>query len=362
MVRAVRYLKQYYRPAPGVVEVESTHYLRDGARLPAIVYRPVAHTKQGSAWVVLHGLTYHGARHRGLARFAAALAAAGHLVIIPEIEEWSRLQIAPQLTGATIHGSIDALLLRDDVDPERIGIFGFSFGATQALIAASSDTLATRIRVLLSWGGYADIARLVHFGLTGEHDVDGVRERIEPDPYGRWIVGANYLTSIPEYGDMTRVADALLQLAREAGRTGTYAGDAAHDPLKRQLAGTLDTRARAVFELFAPVNTHDLAGARLLAAELAQTIVTITPLMDPGPHLAHVRVPVMIAHGRDDRLIPYSESLLLQRRLPDQYLLDCTITALFAHSGGTGMGQGPIRLARETGRFLGMLDRILSAL
>ena len=362
VVRSLKYLRQYFRPSASTPQPEQASYTRNGQSLPAIVFRPANRTQPGSAWIVLHGLTYHGPRHRSLVRFANSLAAAGHLVFIPEIEEWSRLLVTPELTPGTIAGSAAALLQRSDVDAQRIGVFGFSFGATQALIAASNPSNVEHIRLIVSWGGYADITRLVHFGLTGEHELDGKLEHIEPDPYGRWIFGANYLTSIPGYSDMTRVAEGLHALARETGRSGTFAGDPIHNPLKRKIADSLNAKERRVFELFAPLGTHDMVAARALSKLLAQTIVAKDPLMDPGAYLAKVDVPVMIAHGRDDRLVPYSESLLLRRRIPAGRIADCTITSLFAHSGGKRLDLGPIGLMRETKKFLGMLGRILDAL
>jgi hypothetical protein len=104
-----------------------------------------------------------------------------------------------------------------------------------------------------------------------------------------------------------------------------------------------------------------MEAARVLAKSLAVTIVGKDRLMDPAPFLGNVRVPVMLAHGRDDRLVPYTESLLLRRRIAQDLVVDCTITTLFAHSGGTRLGLGPLGLARETSRFLRMLDRILTA-
>ena len=362
VVRSLKYLRQYFRPSHTSVLREPASYRRGASDLPAEIYRLRNRRAPGSAWIVLHGLTFHGPRHPSLVRFANSLAAAGHLVFIPEIEEWSRLQVTPELTGPTITASADALLQRADVDGNRIGVFGFSFGATQALIAASRPELAEHVRLIVSWGGYADIARLVHFGLTGEHEFDGKREHIEPDPYGRWIFGANYLTSIPGYEDMAHPADAMLQLAREAGRTRTLASDPVHNPLKRELADSLNAKERKVFELFAPIGEHDMDAARSLSKLLAQTIVAKDPLMDPAPYLGDVRVPVMLAHGRDDRLVPYTESLLLQRRIPRERLVHCAITSLFSHSGGTRLDLSPVGLARETARFLSVLGRILRGL
>ncbi|MGQ0561647.1 MAG: dienelactone hydrolase family protein [Gemmatimonadota bacterium] len=362
MVEVVRFLRQYFRPNPSSVELLEASYTRDGRSLPATVHRPAARSRRAPAWIVLHGLTYHGVRHPSLERFASALAAGGHVVLIPEIHEWTRLQVAPALTTPTIRAAVDTLLGRDDVDPRRIGVFGFSFGATQALVSATDEQLAQRIRAIVAWGGYAGIPRLVHFGLTGEHEIDGVRERIEPDPYGRWIFGANYLTSIPGYEGMTRVGAALAQLALAAGRSRVFAGDATLRPLTEQLAVSLSGPERRAFELFAPVGAHDLAEARVLARALAETIVASDPLMDPTPFLTRVRIASILAHGRDDRLVPYTESIRLQRQLPPERLAASSITALFAHSGGTEPRLGVAGLAREGARFIATLSRILTTL
>jgi acetyl esterase/lipase len=356
-----RYLRQYFRPSPGLVTVQDSTYTRAGRELRASVYRPGSLRRRAPAWIVLHGLTYHGPRHPGLQRFASALAASGHVVFIPEIREWSRLLVAPLLTLPTILAAADAVAARDDVDAERIGVFGFSFGATHAIAAAGDVHVAQGIRAITAWGGYAEVARLVEFGLTGEFELDGVRRSMTPDPYGRWIVAANYLTDVPGYGDMGRVTDALLQLATEAGRSGVFAGDPMHEPLKRELAAGLDARERRVYELFAPVGPHNLEAARAFTGVLAATIVAKDPLMEPGPRLQAVRIPVLLAHGRDDRLIPYTESLLLKRRIPKPMVAGCTITDLFAHSGGREPGLG-LGLVREGARFINVLNRILTTL
>ena len=362
MVEVVKYLRQYFKPSASAVETAMASYERDGARHRAAVYRPANQKGRLPAWVVLHGLTYRGLVHPSLTRFASALAASGHVVFIPEIMEWTQLHVAPELTPPTIAASVDALGTRPDVDPERIGVFAFSFGATHSLIAATDESLAAHVRALVSWGGFADTARLTRFGFTGEHEIDGVLERLVPDPYGRWIFGANYLTSIPGYENMTDAADALMTLAREAGKSGIFAGDPVHNRLNASLAHSLDKRQREVFELFAPVGTHDLAAAREMGTVIAKVVVEKDPLMDPSRHLAAVRVPTLIAHGRDDRLIPYTESIRLARQLPPDILLESTITSLFSHSGGTDPGLGKIGLARQGGRFAAVLNRILTTL
>lgn len=362
MVAVVKYLKQYIKPSDSAVESAFASYERAGTRHRAAVYRPANRKGRLPAWVVLHGLTYRGLQHPSLVRFANALAASGHVVFIPEILEWTQLHAAPSLTPPTIMASVDALARRADVHPERIGIFAFSFGGSQALIAAHDERLAQRVRAVVAWGGFSDTARLTRFGFTGEHEIDGVHEHLVPDPYGRWILGANYLTGIPGYEDMGAAAAALMRLAREAGKSGIFAGDPIHLDLTAQLADTLDARQRRVYEVFAPTGTHDLDAARDIAGRIAATVVARDPLMDPSRYLPGIRIPALIAHGRDDRLIPYTESIRIARAIPPKLLLASSITSLFSHSGGTDSGLGPLGIAREGRRFAGVLNRILTTL
>lgn len=358
-----RFLSQYFRPTASAIEVLSATYSRDGVTLPARVHRPRGTTKPLPCWIVLHGLTYHGVNHPSLIRFANSLAASGHVVFVPEITEWTRLLVAPSLTTPTIRASLAALSNRTDVDAMRIGVFGFSFGATQGLVAAGEADIAEKVRAITAWGGYGDLERVVHFGQTGEHEFDGIHEQMEPDPYGRWIFAGNWLTDVPGYEDMGNVANALLELARAAGKSGRYAGDVAHNPMKRKIGETLTPREREVYELFAPASEiYDTPAARALGKKLAVAIALKEPVMNPHDHFERVRIPVILAHGRDDRLVPYTETLRIRRRVPQHMLKNCTITSLFSHSGGSPLMRHPVRLAREVTSFVSVLRQIVTVL
>ena len=363
MIATLRFLRQYFRPRAAILDVSEASFQRGHETLPASVYRLRGRTHYETAWVVLHGITYRGREHRGLQRFASSMAAAGHLVFIPEIPEWSRFQVAPALAVPTIRAAVHALHERSDIDPARIGLFAFSFGGTQAIIAANDPDIERELRGVVSWGGYADVHRLIHFGFTGEHTLDDTVYREEPDPYGRWIVGGNYLTRVPGFEDMDDVARALLELATEAGQRGTYAGDPAYEPVKEKLAARFKGERLRVFNVFAPrgrILEQDRAYARELAGPLADTVVRVDPLMDPAAALARINVRTYLAHGRDDRLIPFTESVHASRALPARALVGCAVTGLFAHSGGTRGNLGATGLVKEGAQFLSVLDRALT--
>jgi dienelactone hydrolase len=362
MPSTLRFLSQYMRPGAGATADTELLYARGAERLPATLYRPARATRPLPGWVVLHGLTRSGRSHASLIRFARAVASAGNVVLVPEIPEWRNLRVAPELAIDTIRDAVAALQQRADVRHEHVGLFGFSFGATQALVAATEPDVADMLAGVAAWGGYCDLRRTFRFGLTGLHDIDGTTYQARPDPYGAWVMAGNYLPLVPGHRDAEPVARALHALASEAGEHGAYAWDPIYDASKRRLRAGLHPRHHELFDMIAPLTTDPRADDDRvldLAGMLADTALAREPLLDPHPHMPRVRTPVLLAHGRDDRLIPFSESIRLSRELPPAGLKRLTITALFQHSGGTQSGLGPVGLAREGARFMMLLRAVL---
>ncbi len=363
MPSTFRFVQQYMRPRAGAVMEETAVCRRGDDALPATIFRPAGARARLPAWVVLHGLTYSGKEHPSLLKFARAVAASGCVVCVPDIPEWKALRVAPAVTGPSIGAGAATLEARPDVDPERVGVIGFSFGATQALTALARDpALAARIRGIVAWGGYADMKRLFRFGITGNHDLDGVLYHEDPDPYGRWVMGGNYVTAIPGFEDAQALASGLHELAIAAGKAGIYAADSAMDPYKRVIRARLPGRMQELFDLFAPLTTEphpDPARAAALSQDLAGASARVDPLLDPTPELPRLHTTTVIAHGRDDRLVPFTESIRLARAVPPQVLRSATVTALFSHSGGTTPHLGLVGLSREVTRFLRVLHTIL---
>lgn len=357
----LRFVREYYRPASHRVHTHETTYLRGEERLPATVYAPPHGHRRIPGWVVLHGLTYTGRAHPALVRFVRAVAAAGNVVLVPDIPEWRALRVAPAITRSTIRDAVRALHERSDVDSGHTGLFGFSFGATQAIIAACDTDVESRLRGIAAWGGYCDVHRLFRFGMTGEHELDGVEYRTPPDPYGCWIMAGNYLAHMPGYEHYAELAAALHRLALEAGKLQVMANDPVHDIAKRKLRAELPPSQHELFDMLAPLSGApgpDFDVVRPMSQLLADTALRIDPLFDPTPFLSRLRVPTLFAHGREDILIPFTETIRLTRGVDPAAIRGVTITGLYAHSGGTKM-RSPFVAAREAARFASLLKRVL---
>lgn len=354
-LRVARFLRGYLRHPSAPLGEEETTVRTSAGEIPATLVR-VGGRGPRPGWIVLHGITVTGRRHPSLARFTHALAATGATVLVPEVRDWTELRIDPHAADVVIAGSVEALRARSDVDGDRLRLVGFSFGATQALVSATSPGTRERVRVVVGFGGYCDLERSLLCMLTGEHEWRGMRHRLDPDPYGRWIVASNYLAAVD--GALAAVGRAAHALAGEAGRRGAFAADALYDPLKASLRSGLTPRQREVWDLVAPPagvrpptdETRDLA-ARLTAAALS-----VHPQLEPREALARVDQRVVLAHGLDDQLIPYTETLRLREALGPRARVSVTITRLFAHSRSAER-LGAAKFPLEALRYLRLLHR-----
>lgn len=357
-LRTLRFLRAWLSRTPPVATREVV-VAEEGERLPATLLDPRHGETAAPAWIVLHGVTRPGRSHPELVRFARALARSGAVVLLPQIREWTELDLAPERTVPVTRACVEHLA-RAGPTAGAPGLVGFSFGAPQAIRAATHPSLRGRIGGVVGFGAYFDLQRTVRFLLDGGHEWRGRRERLDPDPYGRWIIAANYLTGVPRYRGAGDVAEALRRLASAAGERRIPADDPELLPLRRRLRGEIDPARRHVFDLFAPEASaeRDPDQVSRLARELSTSARKESAELDVTPHLERVPCRVELIHGREDRLIPYTETLRLRAAFPKDAPVRATITRLFSHSREASIRAG-VELAREGWRFFRVLRRVL---
>lgn len=298
-----------------------------------------------------------GRHHPQLTRFAEALASSGAVVIVPEVPEWQRLELAPLVVAPTIRGCVDFLRGRRDVDSDRFGLIGFSFGAPQVAIAAAREDLRDHLSGIVLFGGYCDLERTLTCQLTGDHEWSGVDYQVRPDPFGRWVVGSNYLTRVPGCEDAGDVAAALHRLADASSGNRIAAWDPRLDPLIAELRATLPEKRRPLFDMFAHASSEtprEPEEQRSMAVRLAGACRLAEPLLDPAAGLARVRLPTRLIHGRGDRLVPFTEGFRLLNGLPEASRRGLTVTGLFNHSADSA----PAGIVDRTLEKLKMLKAI----
>ena len=99
------------------------------------------------------------------------------------------------------------------------------------------------------------------------------------------------------------MAEALLQLARHASDVQVGSWHERFDPVKEELAGTIDLSRRDLFRGIAPPagNPPDADLSETIAGALAQAGETASPLFRPASLFEGIEVPVRLVQGREDR-------------------------------------------------------------
>lgn len=359
-VRTLRYVRSWRAGADVVahpVELD-----REGTAVEATLVLPRDVRGPLPGWVALGGVSRMGRFHPQLVRFAESLAASGAAVLVPEIPEWRRLHVTAAPVGPTLRAGLAALATHPAVRPGKAGLIGFSFGAPQVAIAASRPDIADKVAGIVLFGGYCSLERTLACQFTGDHDWEGESHRLDPDPYGRWVVGANHLTAVPGYEDAGDVAHALRRLARAASEQRVSAWEPYHDPMIRALEAALPDRFRELFRLFATPTDEprpDKEACLALARELAAACHRAEAQLEPAAFLEDVTVPTRLIHGRGDRLIPFTECARLSDGLAAGVRNGRTVTGLFAHSADRREGSVLERTV-EKAAFLGTLHGLIT--
>jgi deazaflavin-dependent oxidoreductase (nitroreductase family) len=105
-------------------------------------------------------------------RIASSIARLGVVVGVPDSASLRETRIQPT-EPAHLADAVLVLLARPEVDESRVGLAGFSAGASIALIAAADPRIAERLRFVSAFGGYADAKSLLIDVATRTTFLDG---------------------------------------------------------------------------------------------------------------------------------------------------------------------------------------------
>ena len=216
-----------------------------------------------------------------LLAFAETMARLGHVVLWPRSEPLDRGEALPE-EPATFVTAVRYLQGLDQVDQERISIFGISMGGSIALVAANDPEISKHVRALIFFGGYYDILTYITSLATHSFAIDG--QRIDWSPYDGTVAHARNMLEAKGARDVGKVFDATTQMEAEL--------------------------------LLTSASPSEIADLRRIS---------------PAGHLENLTARLFILHDRGDRSVPYAESVQLDRALPAGTERTFLLTDLFEH-------------------------------
>lgn len=238
-----------------------------------------------------------------IVKLATAMARAGVVVGVPDSTALRELRVTPD-EPPHLADAVLTLAGLPEVDPSRVGLAGFSAGASIALDAAADPRLDGHLAFVSSFGGYADAERLlVDVASRTTLNDDGSVAPWQPDPFIRHDVLELAIQALPEDGqrDLLRTSLAAAvenedaQVARSLAGTEQFSGDAQH-----------------VFDLF---TARDRPTAQAAVDALSADLRTQLAGISPTTYASRVDVPVYLLHGVTDTAIPFAHAALLRDAL-----------------------------------------------
>jgi pimeloyl-ACP methyl ester carboxylesterase len=289
--------------------------LKVGSSMSARLY-----TKKGdqprTGIVLVHGMHPLGMHEPRLVALARAFAHAGIAVLTPHIEGLAHFELSTESIG-----SIDraASRLASHLRVPDVGVFGISFSGALALIAASRVSSRTHIGFVVALGAHHDLLRFAAFAL-GNPVTGPSKEQCatRPHPYAAAVIAFNVAEDLFSPADLPRAKEALLALLQSDRARST------------RVAATLSQNGRA---MFASLQRHRSEPTRMKAVHeavlrQAQRLRELSPVGS----LHKVSMPVVLMHGKDDPVVPWTETMWLAHELPGHHVASLIVTPLIRHA------------------------------
>jgi pimeloyl-ACP methyl ester carboxylesterase len=266
-----------------------------------------------AALVLVPGLAPEGKDDPRLVAFARTLARARFCVLVPDIPSMRNQKVRPSDTR-DIADAIIYLGTSSNAPPSStLGVVALSYSVGPAILATLQDDAHDHVAFIVTIGGYFDIEAAIAFFTTGyfREPRTGEWQHRAPNEHGKWIFARSNVERLA----LRRDRDLLGEIAERKMANPKVEVD--------DLVARLGPEGRAVYALL--VNGDPAAVPRLIAALPPAIKEDIAALDLRRQDLSRLPPRLILVHGRDDAIIPASESEQLARAAADRtelYLVD----------------------------------------
>ena len=283
--------------------------------VPAQFYRPVNGASRSV--LLVPGIHSMGIDEPRLTALAEDLAATGLTVMAMALPDLQRYRITPNATDV-IEDAVAWMAAQRELAPDGlVGMAGISFAGGLSVVAAGRDSIRGKVAFVFSFGGHADLPRVMRYLATGKAaEVPGI---VTPPPhdygvavilYGladRGVVPAEQVEAL-RAGVETFLLASQLTLVSMDQANATFAK-------AREMAKALPEPARTFMNY---VNDRAVNKLGPALVPFLDGLGAETPTLSPARAPVAPAAPVYLLHGDGDTVIPTTESVVLAEHLESQ--------------------------------------------
>lgn len=275
------------------------------------------------ALVLVPGFTPSGKNDRRLVALAKSFARTGFLVLVPDLrgsrETRVRLGDARRIADALVHlsGRSELESFSGAEGAAEVGLVAISYAVGLAVLATTEPDAKAQIGFLVGLGGYYDTTEVVRFTTTGAYRLPNEEKWRSLDPLraAKWYFLSSNIEALSEPGDR-RALGAISEIRQRSGREALMDGEG------RDLVAQLGPEGQSLYAL---MTNPDPAQVEPLLDRLPEALRRqLAALTLRGRDLSHLTGRLILIHGREDPLVPFSESLALSKAVPrtELFLID----------------------------------------
>jgi dienelactone hydrolase len=291
--------------------------------------------------LLVPGVHMDGIDEERLVGLATELAASGLQVLTVAPPDLTRYRVTTatvdQLEDVAAWAASQASLAADG----KVGITAFSFSGALAIVAAGRPAIRDRIAFVFSFGGYADLPRVLRY-LCGDAgapspSVDEMRTLVtggehihvpQPHDYGAVVALLNLADRLVPAAQVPALQAAITDYLRASSidRLDPSAAQAVFAKA-RALGEAMPEPSRTLMSYVSARQVDKLGGALRPLLSGLDLPAELSPERSPAPS-----APVFLLHGADDSVVPASEMVWLAKYLRGKTQVRTFASRLVTHA------------------------------
>jgi len=267
--------------------------------------------------IIFPGASPDAEKHTGLLFLASIICKLGFKVIVPRIPPLKDLKLGYECYDWFAH-AYKEIISREDVNNNKVSSMALSFGGGLLLKASLDKRISdSPPKSIMTFGTYCDIQSTLKFLCNGKIDIDGDSYKINPHSWGLTVLFHNFLDKlnfeeIADYKDEIRevvnlrIQDKLDEVDDKISNLPTTPGDFIRNIFDSKINSEIEN------EITNAINKEK----------------TFIQEMSPKYWGDKINNKVFIMHGSNDSMVPFTESLELNRCIENSSLF---ISYMYEH-------------------------------
>ena len=309
-IKFIYYLARFNQDNYPKVKIQNDSYVGlDNNKIPLKIL--TRFQKQDNDVIILFpGASADGEEHPGMLFLGSIICRLGYKVIIPRIPPLKELKLNQECFDWFAH-AYSKIIVRDDINSKKVSTMAVSFGGAILLKASIDSRISNNPpKSMMTFGTYSNIRSTLKFLCNGKIHLENKSYNIKPHSWGLTVLFHNFLDQLNFKQinhckeDISKIIDLKIQDK--------------HDEVNLKINELPDNEAKDFIK-----NIFDSNIDEKVANEIYRVIdqeKDFIKVMSPKFWSDKIKIKTFIMHGSNDSMVPFTESINLNRYIPNSSL------------------------------------------